>query len=343
MSLSLLPSVLMQTVMHWLHPRQRISLARCSRWTMQCADAAFPWLHCPPLSQSLWKFRPPVAPSRLRRWIPLMLGSPEGYDLIDSDAERILELAPSSRIVGLDWAHFDLSVGLTTRLLSAPSMRWLEAVGGQSECSDELMTALASLPSLTALKLYQSSLLDVREMLSRFIDHPSLRSLHLLCDAQDDSGILSVVMRMPRIRALHLNTPPLYSANFVSFCVAMPHLTELSIEWWQADSLKSISDLDLATGFRSLRSLRKLTFLGGWGEDKREEESLIPLLHHLPALRELTIPFTVPLTDPARLASLLTAAPQLRLQLSRVFEGREPDHEARRILITPFAERISIS
>ena len=67
MSLSALPAVLIQSLMHALAGADILALALCSKWTHQCANSQFAWRECPP------KYPPAPVSRGLRRWWPLSL------------------------------------------------------------------------------------------------------------------------------------------------------------------------------------------------------------------------------------------------------------------------------
>lgn len=307
MLLSSLPAALLQSLMHSLQLKEILSLARCSKWTLECADSAFAWHDCPPLH-----VRSPAdsdsvvypAPSRFSLWLPLAVPPGSGV-LSEPGAVRLLKLMQSwRRIVSLGWCEWSLSVERGLELLSHPSLQSVRTLG-LYRMHVEWLAAVASLPCLSELDL-RCSQLESSELLP-LVHASALRSLRV---SEDQRECLSVVMQLSQLTTLSVYTPRLNCNNFVAFCSAMGGLEDLTLDCWEPEELRSISTAALATGFSSLRSLRTLTLLESF-----DEQALGPVLHLPPSLRLLTVLVFDDEDRAAFVALMRQTAPLLRVKL----------------------------
>lgn len=152
-SLHSLPNAVVHTIMHSLQAKEIISLARCSRWTLECADSAFAWRDC---SALLLHWSVPVAvppPSRLFRRIPLSLTT-TCFAVSDAEMPRVLLCLQSCpRIVQLGWTQWSLTVENGLQLLTHPALQSVRNLGLSMGCREEWLPAIAALPCLSTLDL----------------------------------------------------------------------------------------------------------------------------------------------------------------------------------------------
>ena len=119
-------------------------------------------------------------------------------------------------------------------------------------------------------------------------------------------GCLPVVCRMNRLRVLEVSQPQLNAHTFVSFCAAIPHLQQLTLDKWSSSDMQSVSAKELATGFASLRCLRALRFTSCI-----PTEEVLGQLHLAPALRCLSLDSAT--VSEESIASLARRAPMLHV------------------------------
>ena len=181
-SLSTLPAVQLQSIMHSLQPKEIIALARSCQWAMQCADSAFAWCDVPPITVH-WDKRSSLilSKSRLCRWIPLALTSPAV--LREADLSSLLALMDRwPRVVRLGWVEWSLPVECGLQLMSHPSMRNVRDIGLCKMPHVEWIQAIATMDCLRQLDLTTGQI-NTPDVLAALVHVRSLRFLLVTCRA----------------------------------------------------------------------------------------------------------------------------------------------------------------
>ena len=288
MSLSTLPVVLVQTVMHALQTKEILALARSSKWTMQCAESAFAWRHCPPVCSQLERSPPSC---RLLRHISLSLATavpsvdPPGVGSV----EAFVALSHRARIV-------EFRGEVTALCIASASLQFLRTLS-VSQVDREAVRAIAQLPALTSFAFRKiPCAADLEPLLSA----PVLTALEAVDTAP---SLLPTISHLPHLRSLSLFGSRPTGGSLLAFClspVMSAQLESLSLHHWK---LNEVSAAELAACFSALSALRRLevAFCD-------QLQRLLAVVHLAPQLRRVCLSHWSSAVSGA-LFAVMTAAP----------------------------------
>lgn len=254
-----LPAVLVRSLMHSLQVTEIASLARCSQWTLHCADSAFAWRHCPPMKAQLPYS--PVPYSRLLLWLSLSLTLSVECSPLDLPVEELLPtllvLSQRSRVVEL-----------------RPSFA-AKPIRKHEQPVRDMVRLIAQLPHLTSLILCGSI---NTEQFTPLLCAPALTALDMVAR---DPALLALISQLPHLRILSLAWTLPVAGLFVGFCTSPPMaaLESLSMHRW---NIKHVSVDEFAAGFAALTSLHTLEL-----SSVEPLRSILPHVRHASRLRRL--------------------------------------------------------
>lgn len=309
MSLSTLPAVLAQLLMHSLQAKEILALARCCKWTLECSDSAFAWRHCPPLSGPV---NPALLPaSRLLRWIPLLLSWPFCGSASPAQFAELLAVSTRLCVGGLQiWNTLTASEHRAAEtLLCRPSI----SQSLRCLCVDLLTPALvpliARLPRLTSLQVtHAQGHCCSPDQFAPLISAPALTELDLCCDLADRRVFRPCLEALQLLRRITLRAPCFRHAYwFPVFCrlPSIGRLTYLCLADWPKMDMRNVRAKDLAEGFGVLSSLHELEL-----RSCPLVSRITAQVAHAPVLTRMTLTGSTDLSD-ATLAQLLQDAPRL--------------------------------
>ena len=303
---SMLPTVLVQSTMQMLEHGDILRLARCSTFTLQCAEAAFPWNCCPMVK--IGRQVSVIPSSRLLRFIPisLQLSLTDGQSL-----EELFSLMAALRAVHLSLGSVQLHEWFAMRFFS-PASRFHSLRSLQIALpSAAALRYVARLPKLETLEVYGP--FEDPEILQAMRDAPCLTSLAVSDAGDQRRSCLDVVCSLSTLRRLAIRTPAFRSeGSFLRFatapCIAH-NLTELRLTNWQP---MKCTTAELGPAFAAMRALSVVIF-----EYNNAMNVALRVLHHCPSLTRLSIKNCD--YSPKLLLSVLQSLPTLHLELvSRV-------------------------
>lgn len=260
MSLSSLPAVLVQTLMHSLDAKSILSFARSSKWIMRSADSAFAWSRCAPMELTVKRDLSPVPQSiftlRFRPlWVVWSLSS--GTVASPSLVAGVIALATSCRTVGFQVDFHNHHDDALARVLSdaavTRSIRFLGVVGP----SAAIMRCAATMPLLDTIYLqgFDQAACDV------LTQAPALTSLEMngICDV--DSAFFSWLSRLTHLTHVGLDQPwfkdlETEPTRWLSFCSALARVESVDLLGWGRMARLSVSEL--AAGFAAMSTLQRL-------------------------------------------------------------------------------------
>lgn len=321
-SLTRLPTVLVQSIMHSLDAREILALARTCTYTLQCASSAFAWSHCygppvslqsgPPVSLQLLGWPPPMdfqSARTLRSFLPLSISADSCclLNLPPSRLDAMLRFASAHRIVQLDFG------GLLSHLSDSFRTLWNHAALRSSlrhvilhVASLEVMTLIVQLPRLHTVELWGRSFAAVSAPL---VSAASLTSLDIVDPPLESAdSFLPVLLHLTSLRTLRFDWPQLDESNFVDFCRSMCKLQHLDFGHFRPSWYFTL-DLMMQwnTGIAALTSLQSLSFR--WSSCYRHPFHALP-----PSLLKLS--FRQSSIAESSLIEAMTANPRLSLHLS---------------------------
>lgn len=311
-----LPTAVLQLLMHSLHAKEIIALARCSKCTLQCADSEFAWRHCPPTQVHVssatvlprlldgCSLSDPTTRVRFRQlsveW------SAQSAMIAKGVVRDLIRVAQSFNIVCLHVSTFG-HYGLIPDLLKAPELQQSLHTFSVRDPTSRIIALAADLPLLHTLGIRNRvSCVDCAALEY----YPALTSLALWFPLDLTSEFAATLGALPLLRELSLRKPSV-SEEFSdadywpSFCAALPRIESLDIHDWV--KLGRIPQETLTAGFSAMHSLRRLKLdLCG------DIDPCLIALHEVPSLRTLVLDLRG-LTGSV-LASLMNANPQLHTQ-----------------------------
>lgn len=310
MSLLALPSVLVQSCMHFLLATEILALARCSHSLMGLADSGLAWRECPPISVTI---PDPLVPpsSRLLHWIPTALTWKRRDVTADDVAlEQLLSWSSATRAAELCIYVIPPNAQPTTvlpQLLTHESMQRLRVLVVPSHA--ETISLASRLPHLHTMQCSRSASPSIYAPL---ITAPALTALTMF-DVRGDS-CLPVLSQIPRLRSLTLVTAAFHPIGVLpQFCSAptiSAGLRRLSIGYWERDGMSDETlCAELSASFRHLRALTHFHW--------RTSGNLDPIvlsLHHAETIQHFAFSPLAVFTD-AAMVSLLTARPRLNCSI----------------------------
>lgn len=285
MPLSALPAVLIQSLMHSLQPKEILALARCCKWTLECADCAFAWRDCVPLRVRVRSeiVSPLVSP--LLRWLPVSVYC--SSRMFGADVNAILALCERLRVLELveDCDDSLLSGDLLTELLSHPALQHLRLLAVEAHGLRSLFTLVAQLPMLCTLRLN----------VTRWISDPDPACLLLLQSAPSltDLELPAIVwtrsclpfLGQLSLRSLSLASPDFIDGGFRSFCVTpmRSRLRDLHIKQLYPGEFDFLEPEELTDGWKALAALQSL-----WVQ-AASANVWLPHAHHAPSLNRVVV------------------------------------------------------
>lgn len=315
--LSALPDVMIQSVMH-LSAKEILTFARCSRFTLQCADSAFAWRECVclPLPVITPFTDPPPPMSRMLRWLPCAVAWKSDCQVFADEVTALVKIADGVCIAELaNWtSDLQLSDELLTRLLTHSSMQRLRALSLDCVASRAMFELAAQLPHLSALRVRLGGPLDPSDP-SHFLllsAAPSLTQLHVHdSEAGAQASCVPFVSQLP-LRSLSLTHTRVSRADFkyLSEASAMSRLHELHLHHCDCPDLYNTLPKVLSARFAALASLRTLTF-------DADMLFLIPALRHAPSLSRVIITYSYQYlySELVPMEALLKNKPEFRLEM----------------------------
>ena len=275
MSLSSLPSVLAQSIAHFLTTEERLGLARCSRQHRLLAQAPFAWLGADPLTIEFDGNN--LSSSPLLRFIPVSLvwGRYVEADSIPRTVCNVIAIADRIHLVALQLCQL-LDDASLSQLLQPSSLKRLQSLTLWSH-RRSLIELACQLPLLTSLTLRCPLAEDEAALLSTA---PSLTDLTV---SHPHPGCLSAVLHCPKLRRLTVYGFRWSDLRSFSQGLCVPQLRELSLtgSFDRRVSSRYVEVMDAALS--GLRSLLVLT-LGA-----SDLDPLLTHVHRIPTLRRLVI------------------------------------------------------
>lgn len=312
MSLSSLPSVLVQTLMHSLQPKQIVTLARCSKWTLQCAASAFAWRACygAPIA-----FSPHHDPRSSRLLLRAPLSVPWHPRCSPAD---FVEFCSSVRVAAVDCLIEEAASSSSVFL--DPALQHVRRVTLHFSPSDTLIRAIAALPQLTTLKLLTAVSEDAYAALHAAPHLTELHVHHSPLRATDPSCVLSIVQLPQRLRRLSIGAT-FKGGEFAALC-SSPPLSRLEslILVGRANVNWPVPPSEYAAAFAAMRVLREITLSGC---PTMLAQALGSQLHSSQSLQLLIVRVCGHSWTQPQLAPILSSCPALRCRL--VFRSFHPD------------------
>jgi hypothetical protein len=236
MSISLLATVELQLIMHCCDFKCLLSLARCSRFTLACANTAFAFRHMPPFSVSLHEsalsrklsaslFRHVSIATSVKN---VSLGSRDNVSELEMDQIKSLQFVPNFHVLTPSCCNFTWDQW--RELLSHPCCQQLRILRMERTYDDSVPDlAAAHLKHLHTLHIQSS---DAAIPRSYFIALPqilSLTSLTIHASCSLDSGIASIG-DCAALHHLHLSVLGSEAFHDVLCHTGMRHLRTLHLE-----------------------------------------------------------------------------------------------------------------
>ena len=283
MSLSSFPTVLAQSVAHFLPTQDRIVLARCSRRARKCAAAAFAWLSADPVSVDVGRHLPS---GPLLSFIPVSVVWVEPFTA-HSSAGRVAAILSMANRSAISALHIELrqklSDALASQLLQDPTLQRLQSIT-LGMYKRRLLELACQLPLLATLRLLTPITPEDAAMLSAA---PSLTDL-TVSHADSSHSCFSFVFQSSKVRRLTvLNFQPAVILS-MSQELAWQRLRELSLTS-DDERIYVLSSDAVTAGFPFLRSLMVLRLAGKNWASESIWDPLLAHAHRIPTLRRLII------------------------------------------------------
>lgn len=315
MSLSRLPVVLVQLLMHGLRCNEILKLARCSRSLLSVADAPFGWSHALPLPLKTRMLTPKglsaeVSPRR-RRHMSFSLEWLEASSVMAGDIDALLACSDSIRLIELHIRAVNaLRAAQCERIFLHPSMmRNLRVVSVQMRDA-AIVRSLWQLPHVHTIQLLRWMSLPPPGAPDEIRGAPTaLTSLSVV--ERPWQPLLPLILLCDRLQHLSVCDPVLFAGEPESWVklLAAPQLSSL-----RSLRLNRVFVSDQGVGdsfdraFAALRDLERLELIVGG-----TPSPLIASLRHAVKLRWLRLtPFGNYSAIEPQLLELMLASPALQ-------------------------------
>ena len=274
MSLSSLPSVLAQSIAHFLSTKERLRLARCSRQSRILAEAPFAWLGADSVTLNIDHNDLPSGP--LLRSIPTRLVWDRSVkpDSIAGTVSNVFAIADRTHLVAF-LLYQRLDDAIATDLFQAPSLMRLQTLNLRSHPRRHIELA-CTLPLLTALTLHTPLAEDETSLLS---PATSLTDL-TVWEPFSGPSCLPSVLHHTKLRRLEVHRFRWAGLSSFSQNPGWQQLRELSLVFFSR-SVPSLSAETIAAAFSCLRSLLVLRLDGAGLQRVLTHVHRIPTLHRL--------------------------------------------------------------
>lgn len=304
MPLSKLPTVLVQSVMHCLTTKEILLLARCCRFTLSCANAAFAWRDCPPLRIRL-RGASSAAPTPLLRFTSLAVSCES------ADIDELLSVGSTGSVISELTLWGQLPSWFIDRCFplgsACPALQHLTRLSVEDFSNKRLAHVVAVQPTLNSLcflrpprSLFLPQLQQSKRLTSLSLEYRT--EPIFLCSLKD-------LRSLTRLRAdVVFESPALFRMVCAALSSKLRHLT--LVEGWGSIAPH---DQEWATqmeaGWAAITKLETLVLV----QCDCSPPIVFGAISRIPALRSLSLEFCAFKSDP--LKSLLASAQSLQCQV----------------------------
>ena len=331
MSLSTLPAVLLQLVMHGLCTSEIVSLAKSHRQMIQAACSPFAWKYeraavlFPGVNVQMLATAPMLRHPELRLTLRSFSGrgteedAAESFFTFGSCSSFLASMPPSIRIGALV-VDVQIAHPQWLTLLSSPSLQLLRELRVNEQFTRQLQMNAAMIDTLAALPRLDT--LHVGSVLSFWANMDKLKSLTSLAFIDNRRPPESLMLRVAWLPLKHLGVrkPALTDEDFIDFFSA-PRMNAL--ESLRLEDVSGMSAATPSTGFnqvcRAMTQLRRVELV-----NFALVEYLLPEMVHAASLKFVLIEpnldpnvheFTQTCPKPETIVALLNSKSKLELHV----------------------------